>query len=166
MSLQRRNPISTYIGIDPGLSGAIAFLRYKSVVAIHPMPLRRYSATRDEPDTKALFDLLKAYGKVECVGIEQVSVQKVFGASSSFTFGRAFQAVLSAVEIACLPHVRIQPKEWKKTILIGTDQSKEAAIGFVKRMYPGVDLIPPGESKDSHDFAEAVCLAKYAQKVK
>ena len=158
--------MSTYIGIDPGLSGAIAFLRYKSVIAIHPMPLRMYSASKEEPDSKALYELLRAYGKVECIGIEQVGAVKGSSASSAFTFGRAFQAVLAAVEISGLPHVRIQPKEWKKSILVGTDQSKEAAIGFVKRMYPGVDLIPPGESKDSHDFAEAICLAKYAQKVK
>jgi crossover junction endodeoxyribonuclease RuvC len=156
---------STYAGIDPGHSGAIAFLRYRKVIAIHPMPLRKVSSTAVEIHAKDLSDLLRSYGSLSCLGIEAVHATPKFGSKSSFTFGKGFGAILAVVELLGLSHVRIKPQEWKAKILVGTDKSKQAAIAYVQRLHRGVNLIPPGEEAPSHDWAEAVCLAEYVQRM-
>jgi len=158
--------VSIHVGIDPGHYGALAIFVDDKPPAIHPMPLRKYNAKNVEIDAERVHDLFASYeySGIDLAAIEQVGATPLFGSKSSFTFGKGFGMILAILAIRGIPHIRVQPKEWKKKILVGTDQSKEAAIGFVKRLYPKVSLVPPGKDKDSHDYAEAVCIGLYGKR--
>lgn len=147
-----------YVGIDPGLDGAIAVIKEGQVIAIHDMPTRKLNASKREVDVTALDTLLWSFDSA-AICVEDVNTHPSWSAGSSFTFGKAYGIVLSVVELRLCPYVRVKPSVWKKATLSGTDQSKEAAITRVQNLFPGVDL----GAKPSHDRAEAVLLAVYAR---
>lgn len=152
--------MSVIVGIDPGQTGAVAFL-YGSDVDVYPMPTVPTGRNRVEIDPVALNDLLSSYVEPSIVVIEAVGGDPKFGGASAFTFGKSFGIILATVALRGFPMIRVQPQVWKKSVLVGTDQSKEAAIAYVRRRFPKVNLVLPGKKSASHDLAEAVCLALY-----
>ena len=125
------------IGIDPGLSGAIVFLRDGDPVEWHKMPTMKTGAAnrvnasalgriigarmRGDPD-------LRAY-------VELVSSMPGQGVASMFSFGHSagvIQGVLGAFQI---PVKMVTPQSWKKSSgLVGKD--KDASRTLAIQMWP------------------------------
>ena len=156
-----------YVGIDPGIDGAIAFYRPPYVPAIFPLPLIEHSTNRYEIDTAELLGILSTYPveKVARITIEEVGGSPTFGGSRAFNFGKTYGQLLAVIEMFGASSLRVRPQTWKRSVLVGTDHSKAAAISYVERLFPGIELIPPGKRKPSHDFAEATCLAVYGSRL-
>lgn len=103
------------------------------------------------------------------VCVERQHPRPIDGKKSVFSLGRGYgriEAVLSVLQH--LYKVKLSypsPQEWKEKVLKGTKKDKQAAIAWVKNMYPEVDLNPPGwEDKDHDGVADAVCLAYFGMK--
>lgn len=159
--------VTRVIGIDPGASGAVAVYEGGKVTSVVSMPVTKVKAGRVEVDAGKLYDVLDDFGDPSCVDLvvmEDVGADPKFGASRAFSMGRNFGAAWAAVEIRGYPRVRVGPKVWKKALLEGTDKSKEASIAFAQRLWPGLNLSPPGARGPSHDWAEAALLAYYGVK--
>jgi crossover junction endodeoxyribonuclease RuvC len=84
------------------------------------------------------------------------------GVTSTFNYGKGFGKILGMIETMGISHQLVRPRAWKRTVLAGTKKDKAAAVSYVRRKYPMIDLMP-GTCRKPHDgIADAVCIADYA----
>ena len=146
------------LGIDPGQKGGIAFLSDHHAEAV-PMP-----TVGKQIDGRAIAEILKTRG-VDLVVIEKVGAMPKQGLVSTFTFGYGTGLIVGVLEALSLPYRMVTPQAWKSLVLAGTARDKEAAIQFVRRAYPQIDLTP-GRIRTPHDgMADAVCLAEWGRRL-
>ena len=146
------------IGIDPGLKGGIAFLSAKGAGA-SVMPV-----AGKEIDGRALAAALDL-SRPDVVIIEKVASRPGQGVASMFRFGQGYGVIIGVCEALGIPYRLVTPQAWKKTVLAGTAKDKDAAISFVRRAYPDIDL-SPGRLRVPHDgMADAVCLAEFGRQL-
>ncbi len=151
------------VGIDPGLDGAIAFLKDSlELVLAEDMPTYAGTGTRREVNESELAKILKrAYssGGHDAVYLERVSAMPGQGVSSMFSFGCSYgivRGVLSALEF---PYELVTPQSWKKRAgLIGRD--KDAARSMAQQLYP---TAPLARKKDI-GRADAILIARFGKK--
>lgn len=147
------------IGIDPGLSGGIAYISPTGGHDARPMPL-----AGNEIDGHEIAAQIKAV-MPDVVILEKVHAMPKQGVSSTFKFGMGYGIVIGVCEALGIPYRLVTPKAWKKTVLAGTKKDKDAAISFVRRAYPSIDLTP-GRKRVPHDgMADAICIAEYGRQL-
>lgn len=141
----------TYIGIDPGKSGAMAVIE-EGIAFVIPFDERGYI------DTLATCD-----PKQTVVCLEHVQSMPHDGHSRAFAFGENFgwiQGVLSTLNI---PYELVRPQKWKKEFSVTAD--KNTSIAVCKRLFPDVPLKRTERcTKDDDGKAEALLLAEYARR--
>jgi crossover junction endodeoxyribonuclease RuvC len=129
------------IGIDPGLSGALAILADGKLIALHDMPtVERTQGKGDQVDGALLAGILRGLraahsgADVLCC-LEKVGGFRGQGGASMFSFGQAegiVRGVLGALGIAI---VEPRPQTWKKRFRIDK-QEKDAARELAILMFP------------------------------
>jgi hypothetical protein len=149
---------NVFIGIDPGQRGGLALITNENIHVI-PMPI-----AGNELDVKTII-LFLTEEEFPIVCIEAVHSLPGNSGRSMFKFGFDTGMLHGIVRAMGLQLITVAPQTWKKLILQGTDKSKEAAIDYCMRKYPGVNLMPTERSKKPSDgMAEALCIAEYAQR--
>jgi len=150
-----------HMGIDPGLSGAVAVLDHAgALVAVHDTPvltLATSRGTKQEYDVPGLVALLAPYaGSQAHVILEESQAMPGQGVRSMWTTGYGFGLWLGLLGAVGIPYSRVRPQVWKKALsLPGKD--KEQARLRAMQLYPGADL----RRKRDHGRAEALLLAWY-----
>lgn len=72
--------------------------------------------------------------------------------------------IIMSLTASQIRYETVKPQTWKADILKGTAKDKEAAIEYVARKHPQVDLTP-GKMRKPHDgIADSVCIAEYGYK--
>ena len=104
-----------YIGIDPGLGGAVAVLDHAgALVAVHDTPvltLRTSRGSRQEYDVPGLVTLLAPYaGSQAHVILEESQAMPGQGTRSMFTVGLGFGVWLGILGTLGLAHTRNPPR--------------------------------------------------------
>lgn len=147
------------VGIDPGKSGGIALISANGQASGIAMPI-----IGKDIDGHELASIL-SNTQPSVVIIEKVGAMPKQGVTSTFTFGTGYGRLLGVCEALAIPYRLVTPQAWKKVVLAGTAKDKDAAIAFVKRAFPMVDLTP-GRKRVPHDgIADAVCLAEYGRQL-
>ena len=155
------------IGIDPGLSGALALVEVRGLVLdVQDMPtLASGVKARRMIDAIALRDLLAQYAaafgprhRLAC--IEQVSAQPTDGRTGAFGFGRSLGAIEAVALCTGLPLLRVLPAAWKRDAGIAAGAGKDASIEAALRLHPSVR--PWLTRKKDHGRADAVLIAAWA----
>lgn len=151
------------IGIDPGSMGGLAFILNRKIVKVIPMPL-----AGKEVDAYAISDMIDEYTNHDIVAcIEKVGAMPGQGVTSMFNFGYVTGMMYGIMAGFNIPVHKVTPQAWKKLILAGTQQDKNAAIAFVRRAFPTVSLLASPKCKKYHDgMADAVCIALYAVRMR
>lgn len=150
--------MSLYLGVDVGLTGAVALLdEHGTPLRVVTMPVKGGLV-----DARRLHDL---FSKLSCK-LAVVEALRTFGIErrkSLWTFGTCNGMTLAALDIAGLPYLAVEPKVWKNALLAGTKKDKKAAISYCHHRYPGVDLAvgPHGEEDGA---ADAILLAEYGRR--
>jgi crossover junction endodeoxyribonuclease RuvC len=149
-----------HIGIDPGLSGALAVLDHAgALVAVHDTPvltLATSRGTRQEYDVPGLCALLTPYAASQAhVILEASQAMPGQGTRSMFTGGVGYGVMLGILAALALPHTRVRPAIWKRALGLGKD--KEASRLRAMQLFPAADL----RRKKDHGRAEALLLAWY-----
>jgi crossover junction endodeoxyribonuclease RuvC len=152
-----------YIGIDPGLAGAVAVLTDAGVLmSVHDTPtitLHTSRGTKQEYDAPGLVALLAPYaGSQAHVVIEESQAMPGQGVRSMFQVGLGFGLWLGVLAALALPYTRVRPQIWKRTLGLGKD--KEAARLRAQQLFPAAEL----RRKRDHNRAEALLLALYGQR--
>jgi crossover junction endodeoxyribonuclease RuvC len=149
-----------FIGIDPGLTGALAVIAADgSLVAIHDMPVLTLTTSRGhkhEYDMPGLVGLLTPYAGMQAhVLLEESQAMPGQGLTSTFTTGLGFGVWLGLLAALQVPYTRIRPAIWKRTL--GLTADKEQCRLRAQQLFPGADL----RLKKHHGRAEALLLSWY-----
>src|SRR5215472_10243758 len=125
-------------GIDPGLSGALAFLDAASsmVLDIVDMPtlaLSRGGKKKRELDAHALARLIGAQ-PIGHAFVEQVGAMPGQGVSSVFAFGKAYGVGIGALAALGVPYTLTPPAVWKRAL--GVPAAKDGARARASQLMP------------------------------
>lgn len=150
------------LGIDPGLSGAIAFLDPEThEIEIHDMPvltITRNGKKKRTIDLYALGMLMDSKrNEIRFAVVEAPSSRPGEGVTSAFTFGFACAAAQMAVAANIIPMDLVAPATWKRALRLSDD--KDASRFLASKTYPKSASLWPLVKHDGR--AEAVLLAHY-----
>ena len=147
------------IGIDPGLTGALAIIDDAgAVVALSDLPVIR-DLSLAWVDGSALQSLLldAIGGRQSRAVVERVSAMPKQGIASAFCFGVGLGSILSVLQALHIPLELVTPGVWKRSYGLGKD--KHASLHKARLMFPSAEL-----HLAKHDGrAEALLIARYAQ---
>ena len=128
------------VGIDPGLSGAIAVIEDGDIVDCIDMPtlaLKRGRKNRRELDHVELaLAMLRLCDGAAAVFVERVQSMPGQGVSSSFAFGRATGIVIGLTAAQQVPLHEIAPVKWRRLVGLQSGSGKDAARALCKRNWP------------------------------
>jgi len=150
------------IGIDPGLSGAIAVMHDKKVINIYDMPvMAEGKKNKRQLNSSQLVNIIKEnINKDEetIVVVEQVNAMPGQGVTSMFNFGQTFGAIKGVCAALKLPIFFVRPSKWKKHFEL-INSSKDASRTKVIEMYPTLS----GQLAKKRDVnkSDAVLIAKF-----
>lgn len=164
----------TLVGIDPGLTGAFAFLRQMgnaTAIEFHDMPTndggfikRKGKGVRKMIDTQGVADILKNLDKDSTVVfIEKVQAFPGVAAASAFSFGKGAGIIEAVVTLMGFEWHHITPQKWKRAAGL-IKQEKDKSRTVAKALFP----LAAGNLrlKKHSDRAEAALIAHFGAKLK
>ena len=150
------------IGIDPGLSGAIAILENNKVLNIFDIPVMSEGKKNKRQLNSALMvNLLKENINKEeevVVVVEQVNAMPGQGVTSMFNFGQTFGAIKGICAALDLPIFLVRPSKWKKHFDL-INSSKDSSRTKVIEMYPS--LSSQLSKKKDVNKSDAILIARF-----
>jgi len=150
------------IGIDPGLSGAVAVLENNKVLNIFDMPvMSEGKKNKRQLNSALLVSLLKEnIGQSEEVSIvvEQVNAMPGQGVTSMFNFGQTFGAIKGVCAALELPIFFVRPSKWKKYFEL-INSSKDSSRTKAIEMYPM--LSKQLAKKKDVNKSDAILIARF-----
>ena len=153
--------MSCVLGVDPGLSGALAFLRKDGRLLVRDVPtfeVKRGKRKKRELNQHGLQEILSKFGSGVVVAyVEVASARPGQGTTSMFAFGFVYGSLRQAVVSNCIALEHVTPQVWRKVLKVrkGKDASRLRAS----------ELMPEyaelwSRVKD-HGRAEAALIAYY-----
>ena len=150
------------IGIDPGLSGAIAVMHDKKVMNMYDMPvMAEGKKNKRQLNSSQLVNIIKENINEDedtIVVVEQVNAMPGQGVTSMFNFGQTFGAIKGVCAALKLPIFFVRPSKWKKHFEL-INSSKDASRTKVIEMYP--TLSDQLAKKRDVNKSDAVLIAKF-----
>ena len=164
--------MTLYIGIDPGLTGAIVVLDESgNLLECADIPSVKNGTKRDVV-LSALVAQLEPYRTPQgsagrnrhprafCC-IEKTSSMPGQGVASSYRFGKVCGQIEGIVCALGIPYQLAHPRTWKRAMVRdveGTDQKARSVLA-ASRLWPALDL----SLKKHHNRAEAALIAEYGR---
>ena len=141
----------TAIGIDPGLSGALAVLSGTAQTVV-PFSEADYCA-----------ELLAVRGVEPIAVVERVHSMPKQGVASSFRFGDNYGWIRGVLAALAIPYELVLPQKWKREF--GVTADKNTAIDVAHRLFPSVSLRRTDKCRTDDDgMAEALLMAEYCRR--
>jgi hypothetical protein len=159
--------MSLVIGIDPGLSGALACLSTDdgSILACSAMPV--LPGKVKQVDAAGLARVLSGYGRdhgeIAAVLVEQVGPDDLWGAVQCFRFGHGVGVVAGVVGALGLPFDTVSPARWRKAIVPGAKPGKDDTIAWAARRFPSLRLTERPKVRQS-GLADAAAIAEFGRR--
>lgn len=165
----------TVIGIDPGITGAIAIWDGRTL-EVHKMPvvnLRVGKKNRNSVSPPLLSELftkiIAMHGdrlhptKDLHVFIEKVHMMPKMGGAAAFSFGTGYGVLLGALAMAGLPYTAVPFQSWCKA-LTGSAKSrgKDAGRELAANLFPKYRKLFTAKNADG--AADAALIAMYGRK--
>jgi crossover junction endodeoxyribonuclease RuvC len=147
------------IGIDVGLSGAIAIICGQNLIHVSDMPIIK-TKTRTQIDQFTLFSIIDdmtTKQNVSTIIIEQVSAMPKQGVTSMFNFGMSYGIILGTISHFNTKIVLTTPRQWKKhfNLSANKDESRDLAM----RLFPDHKMSFNRKKDDGR--AEAALIALF-----
>ena len=150
------------LGIDPGLSGAIAILENKKVISLFDMPvMAEGKKNKKQLNSAQLVNIIKdnTVEKDEvAVVVEQVNAMPGQGVTSMFNFGQTFGAIKGVCAALKLPIFFVRPSKWKKYFEL-INSSKDSSRTKAIEMYPS--LSSQLAKKKDVNKSDAILIARF-----
>lgn len=124
------------IGIDPGLSGGVAFLDVeKSALFALPVPVFEEKGSKTQFDIHSMVDLLSMPAEsVITVVLEQVGARPGQGVTSMFRFGTGYGMWQGIIAARKFPLRFVTPQKWKSRY--GLSAIKEESRRKATELFP------------------------------
>ena len=150
------------IGIDPGLSGAIAILEDNKVLNIFDMPvMAEGKKNKRQLNSAQLVNIIRdntASIDEVAVVVEQVNAMPGQGVTSMFNFGQTFGAIKGVCAALNLPIFFVRPSKWKKHFEL-INSSKDSSRTKTIEMYPS--LSNQLSKKKDVNKSDAILIARF-----
>ena len=150
------------IGIDPGLSGAIAVLEDNKVLGIYDMPvMSEGKKSKRQLNSAQLVSIIKQHTSNNdelAIVVEQVNAMPGQGVTSMFNFGQTFGAIKGVCAALELPIFFVRPTKWKKYFEL-LNSSKDASRTKTIEMYPS--LSNQLSKKKDVNKSDAILIARF-----
>lgn len=152
------------VGVDPGISGAIAFMRDGDLVNVEDLPVVEVAhgkGSRKELSPQLLHDrLLDADVRIDVAVLEDVNAFGM-GRTSAFRFGENVGTIKGVLAASGIRTVMVTPQKWKKAMGLGRDKALSRAAAI--KMWP---MSSSWFSKVKDDGrAEAALLCEYFRRM-
>ena len=141
------------VGVDPGLTGAMAALNGAGV-ALFDLPV-----SKGELDGYALcaeLVLANEIDPIDAVFVEETHAMPKNGSKANYSQGFSFGSIVTAVRIAKLPLHRVAPSTWKTKMGL-RGKTKEASRHLAAELWPLAEF----RLVKHHNRAEAALIARY-----
>lgn len=152
--------MTTVLGIDPGLSGALASWDGEELT-LYEIPTVKSSGRGREVVWGELYQEWQAhFWSCDHVFLERVMSRPGEGVSSAFKFGLVFGGLRGIIAAMGIPLTLVTPGVWKKHY--GIQASKSGAVRRASELFPAYARNfrgPKGGLKDG--VAEAALIALY-----
>lgn len=152
------------IGIDPGISGSICFLKDGKILDVVEMPTMTEGKKnkRQVNGSQIYNEIYKRINNIEKqnirVVIEQVSAMPGQGVTSMFNFGQSYGILKGLCSAMQLPVYFVRPAKWKKYFnLINSEKDASRTRAIEIFPYFSTQL---AKKKDSNK-AEAILIASF-----
>lgn len=117
------------IGIDPGLTGAVAVVLNGKLIGVTDLPVWNH-----EVDARALGKIVDN-AEPEMVVIEKTQAMPKNGSIASYSLGYTSGQITGIVRVLRHPCVKIRPIDWKRKVgLVGKD--KNASRELASSLWP------------------------------
>lgn len=133
-----------YLGIDPGMSGGIAWIRDGVACAVKMPETHR--------DILDVFLEIRAEGPCFAI-LEKVHSMPGQGVVSAFTFGKGFGALEMALTAAGIPFEHVQPQKWQKHMGCLTKGDKNISKSKAQELFPALKI--------THAIADSLIISEY-----
>lgn len=155
-----------YVGIDPGLTGAVAVIYEDGKILLYDTPtteLKINNKKKQEYLPSEMANILRDCSLTECqVFIERVSARPDQGVVSMFGFGKGYGIWIGILATLEIPYTLVTPQAWKKEIMKGTSD-KDAARLRAHQLFPqAVDRL---NRKKDIGRADSLLLAEYGRRI-
>ncbi len=152
------------IGIDPGISGSICFLKDGKILDVVEMPtmIDGKKNKRQVNGSQIYNEISKRINRAENqdirVVIEQVSAMPGQGVTSMFNFGQSFGILKGLCSAMQLPMYFVRPAKWKKYFNL-INSEKDASRTRAIEIFPYFSS-QLSKKKDSNK-ADAILIASF-----
>ena len=152
------------IGIDPGISGSICFLKDGKILDVVEMPTMTEGKKnkRQVNGSQIYNEIFKRVDKKENqeirVVIEQVSAMPGQGVTSMFNFGQPFGILKGLCSAMQLPMYFVRPAKWKKYFNL-INSEKDASRTRAIEIFPYFS--PQLSKKKDNNKADAILIASF-----
>lgn len=149
----------TVIGIDPGFSGAIAFINDGAISSVD-MPILK-NEKRTELDEHEVRAYIKGYDISNMhIFIEKAQSMPGQGISSTGRYLTSYGIIRGICVGLGVPYTLVHPRTWKKIMMPDMPKEKEASIIRVKQMFPFLEF----NRKKDHGQCDAILIAEYGRR--
>jgi crossover junction endodeoxyribonuclease RuvC len=159
--------MSVWLGVDPGLAGALALVSNEGLLGVIDMPKvseRHGKESRDRICAHTLRDELinmqYTHGKIRMGLVELVGPMPQQGVTSSFRFGYGAGQIEGVLAALCIPTEFVRPQTWKKHLGLGADKAQSLALARAKWPYSDDFKLKKHDGR-----AEAALLAEYGRRI-
>ncbi len=146
------------MGIDPGITGAIAVVG--DVYSLYDLPVIQASKSKKQLNAYELAEIIKKISP-DKIFVEKVSAMPGQGVSSMFNFGKTVGIIEGVIATLKIPVVFITPQKWKRWAeLIGKEKNMSRTYAIQK--YPMfAEML---KRKKDIGRADAIHIAMYGLK--
>lgn len=154
-----------YIGIDPGLTGAVGILFPYDEQAVYDLPTMQNVRAAEKGrvrlhlDGLALCGLLGVFDPTECRVFLEYTQAGMKGALANYSLGHSSGVIMGVLSGLGFTYELVRPQEWKKDFRL-LKSEKDASRKQALALYPSLPL----SRKKDHGRAEAILLAEYGRR--
>jgi len=141
------------VGIDPGITGAIALIEHGTLSWVYDMDV-----SAGEIDAFGLFDLIDGVKPLDMIFLEETHAMPKTGSQGNFSQGFSKGTIISAMAIAGQPLTRVAPSTWKTKMGL-RGKPKDFSLRLARELWP--DHANDFRLVKHHNRAEAALIARY-----
>ena len=147
------------IGIDPGITGAIARISQSGAYEVHDIPImangKGKAKVKNWINAAAFHELLGTFYEHEIVFVERMTAMPGQSSQTAMSVGDSLGVIRGVCAAQGKSIEIITPQSWKKYYNLGKD--KEICRAKAIELFPNASL----SRKKDHNRAEALLIAKY-----
>ena len=148
------------LGIDPGLSGALAFLA-DGALDVYDVPTVKARTRGRDVDWSEVARIVDAAGHIDHAIIESAAAMPKQGVSSMFKFGYVCGGLRGVVAAHFIPVTYVTPRKWKGAL--GVPKAKDGARARASELLPAYSYLWQRVKDDGR--AEAAMIALWGARM-